>query len=188
MKKTAIFFDFDGVIADTRWFSINSLRYAAEKMWLERSDHIFFKFFEGSPVQDGTTKRFRTKKKMLKKVDLFINYKLEYDNHYLDEAIFYDDALPFIEKMYKKYDLFIVTWSRKKVIDMFMKEYSLGKYFKDIITSEDYEKWKPNPEPYVHALKKHTLRSENVLVLEDSPAGYKAAKKAWLDIISVSST
>ena len=49
-----------------------------------------------------------------------------------------------------------------------------------VLTREDYNKSKPEPEPYLKALELLTIDPGNVVVIEDSERGSMAAKRAGL--------
>ena len=68
---------------------------------------------------------------------------------------------------------------------------SLNSSFPDIftrermITSHDVIKGKPNPEPYLTALRKGDLKPNEAIVVENAPLGVEAAHAAGLFVIAV---
>lgn len=54
-----------------------------------------------------------------------------------------------------------------------------------IFSAEHVERPKPHPDVYEYALEKLGLKPENVLVVEDSPAGVQAAKGAGLIVVGL---
>lgn len=54
-------------------------------------------------------------------------------------------------------------------------------YFEFVLTREDYERSKPDPEPYLLGLTRLGLPPERCLVIEDTERGLMAAKAAGLD-------
>ncbi len=57
-----------------------------------------------------------------------------------------------------------------------------------LITSEDVQKSKPDPEPYLFAAQRLQIPPEQCVVIEDSPAGISAAHSAGMRVIAVSTT
>ena len=57
-----------------------------------------------------------------------------------------------------------------------------------LITSDDVQNGKPDPEAYLLAASRMTLPAERCLVVEDSPAGLKAARAAGMTAIAVATT
>jgi sugar-phosphatase len=57
-----------------------------------------------------------------------------------------------------------------------------------MVTAEDVQRGKPDPEPYLLGAAKMNLSVERCIVVEDSPAGIRAAKAAGLRVIAVTTT
>lgn len=57
-----------------------------------------------------------------------------------------------------------------------------------LVTADDVQRGKPNPDPYLLAAKKLGKNPERCLVIEDAPAGVTAAKAAGAFVIAVSTT
>lgn len=60
--------------------------------------------------------------------------------------------------------------------------------FDVIITSEDSNKGKPSPEPYLKGVKKLGIEPNNCIVIENAPLGIESAKRAGTYCIAISST
>ena len=56
------------------------------------------------------------------------------------------------------------------------------------ITIEDVERGKPDPEPYLLAAERLGVAPEQCVVIEDAPAGIKAAHAAGMRVIAVATT
>ena len=72
----------------------------------------------------------------------------------------------------------IVTSSPKNHFHIIHSRTGFLEFFDFYLTREDYTNSKPSAEPYLLALQKSGLNSQDVLVIEDSPRGLKAAKAA----------
>ena len=57
-----------------------------------------------------------------------------------------------------------------------------------IVTADDVQRGKPDPEPYLQGAEKLNLSVERCIVIEDSPAGIRAAKAAKMRVIAVITT
>ncbi len=83
---------------------------------------------------------------------------------------------------------FIVTSSSRKqarlIISQLFKELNP---FEFIISSDDVQFHKPNPLPYLKAMKLSGIKSNNSIVFEDSSAGLKASLAAKLPTIYIPS-
>ena len=61
-------------------------------------------------------------------------------------------------------------------------------FFDAIVTDGDFERPKPDPEPYVVAARKLGLAPEGCLAVENAPLGIRAAKSAHMTCIGLAST
>ncbi len=90
-----------------------------------------------------------------------------------------------IKKLKKKYKIGLATSSSNDEIKFALKNLGLNKYFDATIGREDVKKHKPNPEAYKKLAKKLKVKLRDCIVIEDSPAGVKAAKNAGMFCIAV---
>jgi HAD superfamily hydrolase (TIGR01509 family) len=79
-----------------------------------------------------------------------------------------------------QFDMGIVTTSRREHFDIIHRASGLLQYFAFILTREDYEKAKPDPEPYLRGLEKTGVERNECIVIEDSKRGLTAATRASL--------
>ena len=97
----------------------------------------------------------------------------------------YPEAKAVIEKLRKKYSVFIASNTDNDVLESVMRKNGLCA--DGVFTSEDLKCYKPNPAFYRFILRKTGLSPEDVLFVGDSPAddvlGPRNAgmKTAWLD-------
>ena len=88
----------------------------------------------------------------------------------------------------KKVRQFIVTSSSRKQVDLLVENLFNGfNPFEFIISSEDVEFKKPNPLPYLKAIKLSGIKEINSIVIEDSNPGLKSSLAANLPTIFVPS-
>ena len=80
----------------------------------------------------------------------------------------------------KEFTMGIVTSSRREHFDMIHSRTGFTRFFKLILTNEDYGKSKPDPEPYLKALELLKTDPKDGLVIEDSERGLMAAKRAGM--------
>ena len=74
----------------------------------------------------------------------------------------------------------VVTSSRRRHFDAVHVSSGLLAYFEFVLTREDYENSKPDPEPYQLAARRLGVAPERCLVVEDSVRGLTAAKEAGM--------
>ena len=73
------------------------------------------------------------------------------------------------------YLLAVCSNSKRKTIIEMMERAELLEYLDLIMSNEDVEKAKPNPEIYITTMKKLNLQPEECLILEDNKNGIAAA-------------
>jgi HAD superfamily hydrolase (TIGR01509 family) len=86
----------------------------------------------------------------------------------------------------KNINLFCVSNSIKKTIIKCLSGLGILHFFIDIISSEDVKNPKPNPEPYILAMKKNKIIPLECLIIEDSPFGIEAANKSGAHVLIIS--
>ena len=57
-----------------------------------------------------------------------------------------------------------------------------------LVTADDVEHGKPHPEPYLKGAEKLGFKPADCLVIEDAPAGIRAARAAGMKVIGLAST
>ena len=80
----------------------------------------------------------------------------------------------------------IVTSNSKERTYSWLENSNLREMVDVIVSSDDVEKGKPNPEPYNLALKKLGLNSSHAIAIEDSPQGAHASMAAGLRTFALS--
>jgi beta-phosphoglucomutase-like phosphatase (HAD superfamily) len=81
----------------------------------------------------------------------------------------------------------LVTSSRRNLIEKIWKKEELA-YFSTIISSDDTDRFKPYPDPYLKAIQKIQQEPMNCLVIENAPAGIQSACSAGITCFAISST
>ncbi len=83
----------------------------------------------------------------------------------------------------------VVTNGRRASVEISHKAASLTGKFAFLLCKEDYEGRKPDPAPYLAALKKmsgiegHEISPNECLAIEDDPLGVEAAKRAGMTTV-----
>ncbi len=82
----------------------------------------------------------------------------------------------------------LATSSDRRSAAIIFKRFDLEKYFDLVLTQEDIEKKKPDPEIYLKSASGLKINPEECVVVEDSEVGVEAAKKAGMKCIAVTFT
>lgn len=79
----------------------------------------------------------------------------------------------------------VATSSNRRFTDDVLGRFALGPRFEFVLTAEDVRQGKPHPEIYQTAAARLSLRPEDILVLEDSANGCRAAVTAGMVVVAV---
>lgn len=77
----------------------------------------------------------------------------------------------------------LVTGSRQSSAKNVLKAAGVDGLFDVIVTGDDTEKGKPNPDPFLKAIEKLRLNRIDCIVVENAPLGIKAARAAEVDYV-----
>jgi HAD superfamily hydrolase (TIGR01509 family) len=186
----AIIFDFDGVIVDSEPIH--------EKAELQTCLDFGMKVppaewvnFRGTKIEDifsFVSRKYGTGQEPIEKM---IEHKIAL---YLSLALSELQLIPGVDdflaslKQDGKYRLALTTSGRLIQQEQILNKFNLAHFFEIIVTSDDCQLGKPNPEPYLITTKKLGERPENCLVIEDSDNGILSAKAAGCLACGVTNT
>ena len=102
-----------------------------------------------------------------------------------DRPAVFDGAREVLERLHGTVRMGIVTSSRKEHFELIHRTTGLLGFIDFVLTREDYERTKPHPDPYLAALRRFDLRSEECVAVEDSVRGLRAARAAGIRCIVV---
>ena len=93
---------------------------------------------------------------------------------------------PLIKTLHEaNFKLAIGSASQENYVEKITTSLGLRKYFEALSTGDMVEKGKPNPDIFLLAAKKLSVKPENCLVIEDGVSGMIAAKKAGMKCIGL---
>ena len=91
--------------------------------------------------------------------------------------------------------LALVTGARRENVEYILDRIKIKEAFAVIVTSDDIQNSKPDPESYLTAVEKLNehysdlnLSPQQCLVIEDTPSGIEAAKRANMQVVGVANT
>jgi HAD superfamily hydrolase (TIGR01509 family) len=82
----------------------------------------------------------------------------------------------------------VVTGAPRKEVKHVLEGFELADYFSQIITGEDITLSKPHPEGYLKAAAMLQVPPSACVVVEDAPNGIKAAKRAGMSCIAITTS
>ena len=193
----AIIFDFDGVIADTEPLHLKAFQLTLEEKgitlseeeyndnYLAYDDKTFFKELlkDRNITNDEAT------------VSEYINKKSDHFNNILKGNILILEGVPdFISQVSSRFPLSIGSGALRSEIVEILEYAGLRKHFDIIVSADDVENCKPDPEVYLKVLAHlnnsgaDLISADECLVIEDSISGIMAAHSAGMRCLAITNS
>ena len=184
----AVIFDWDGTLADTKKPVVQSFQKVLEKAGCVVSDETIERW-----VGIGTKK---TLEKVLEECNVrfdqvmlekLVNEKIKIQLGLTNMVTLFEGVIELLESLYGKIKIALATMSPRKVVDTLLSEKKIDSFFDVVFSADDITNPKPNPEIFLVSAKSLGVNPEDCIVVEDSVFGVRAAKKAKMKCIAVSS-
>jgi haloacid dehalogenase superfamily, subfamily IA, variant 3 with third motif having DD or ED len=184
VTKKAIFWDNDGVLVDTERYYFEATRCILNSEGIDLTQKLYVEFllkqsigawhlldpqkYSADAISDLRTKRDELYRELLLTRDILIEG--------VDEVV---------SELSRKYRMAIVTSSKPGHFQAIHSHTGLLRFFEFAVTADDYTHFKPDPEPYLAAMKRMGVSPEEAIAIEDSPRGLVAATSAGLNCIII---
>ena len=196
----AIFFDFNGVVADDEMPHLHCFQQALAEhgILLSRKDYYgtYLGMDERSCItalllrRDGTCDTMLHARIIERKAALFRDYTA------LHKPELVPWAIEFIQRAVETYRLAIASGGRREQILSALAKSAIEKAFELIVSADECPVGKPDPAIYeftlrqlnAHLPRPPLLRASECLVIEDSRAGVLAGLKAGMRVLAVATT
>ncbi len=180
----AILWDNDGVLVDTErlYFRATQETMEAAGVVLDHAQYVEFFLRQGRGawhlleergMSAADIERWRRRRNDL------------YSDLLAQEACAIDGVAGTLELLHGEYVMGIVTSSRKDHFDIIHTRCNLLQYFDFVLTSEDFPRVKPHPEPYLMAVDRSGARPDECIAIEDSERGLQSATQAGVRCIVI---
>ena len=180
----AIFWDNDGVLVDTErlYFQANHEVFAQQGVRLSPDDYVelflrqdkgAWHLLEARGVPAVDIHRLREERND------------RYSDLLREQASVIDGVVDALDSLHGRYVMGIVTSSRRDHFDVIHARTDLLRYFDFVLTSGDFKRTKPNPDPYLMAIERSGMAPKQCVAIEDSERGLEAATRAGIRCIVV---
>ena len=176
MGKKAVIFDMDGVIFDTEKVYLDIWTEVFEKYGYKMTKELYVTVM--GTGRKNVIKTFLENfgddlpiEKMYEEKDNQLFYRIENQGISLKEGV--KELFSMLKE--KDYKIALATSAKKERVEKQIKDKWLKESFDAIVCGDDVEKGKPSPDIFLKAAKEIDVEPENCFVVEDSPAGIKAA-------------
>jgi HAD superfamily hydrolase (TIGR01509 family) len=171
--------DNDGVLVDTECLFFESTRrtLATIGIQLSLSQFLELSMRQGRSAFDLAVERGWSKEQV---TNLKVKRDLLYSEMLRKQTRVLPGVTETLKALHGRKRMAVVTSSQRQHFEVMHADIGLTKYFEFVLAREDYSKTKPNPEPYVLALKRLGMNAEKCVAVEDSERGLAAARAAGL--------
>lgn len=182
----AVIFDWDGTLADTREVIVESFRKAVNETGLSVSRE-----FVERRIGIGAEETFREilRASNLEVTDALVKRLIESKNRVEialgDKVVLFDGALDLLKSLRGKVKLALASMNSREVIDHLIKLKEVESFFDVVLTANEVQHSKPNPEIFLKAVSKLSVAPKESVVVEDSIFGVQAAKAGRMGCIAV---
>jgi beta-phosphoglucomutase len=182
----AIIFDLDGTLADTRQVIVASFQKALSDIGCNVSDE-----FIERRIGIGAAETFRDILQKSKRrfdeaqVASLIEKKVKAEIDMSSQVKLFEGAIALLESIRPKVKLALASMSNRDFVDHILKAMNVQRFFDVVLTADEVNKSKPDPEIFLKCALKLGSSPEKCVVVEDSIFGVKAAKAAKMSCIAV---
>ena len=182
MKYDIIIFDADETLFDFKKSERDAFKNTILEFNINYDENYHLKIYKDintaiwKELEDGLITQQKLKVERFKRLSDALNasfdeveFSKSYMKHLSYASFLYDDSLALIESLSKDYRLSIITNGLKDVQNNRIRKSIIGKYFEDIVISEEVGVSKPDPKIFEHALNNLNYTDKNkVLMVGDS--------------------
>lgn len=187
MKLRAILFDHDGTLVNSEPIHYQLWCKVLDRYGISMSKEVFNSQCAGLPTIANATE-------IVRRYGLEIAAEeLAEEKHTITKAFLVDNAYPLMpgvvdainEFVTQGLKLAVVTGANNHSVGATVRSYDFSRHFEFIISADDVQKSKPEPECYLLALEKLGLNPEECLAIEDTEHGLLAAVQAGIPCLAL---
>ncbi|MDR0493390.1 MAG: HAD family phosphatase [Nitrososphaerota archaeon] len=182
----AVIFDWDGTLADTRRVIVISFQRALS----ENNFGISSRFIErriGIGAADTFREILHSKGHTVNEAQItrLVERKNEIQIELANEIQLFEGSQKLIESLQSKVKVALASMSSTAVISHLLKINQLEEYFQVVLTADEVDQSKPDPEIFLKTAAKLNTPPTKCVIFEDSLVGVKAAKACGMSCIAV---
>jgi beta-phosphoglucomutase len=182
----AAIFDWDGTLADTRRVVVASFQKALSDAGCKSGDE-----FIERRIGIGAAETFRDILRASKMrfdealVASLVEKKVQTEIELSSQVKLFEGAMALLESLRAKAKLALASMSNRDFVDHMLNAMNIRRFFEVVLTVEDVDKSKPDPEIFLKCALRLRSRPEKCVVVEDSIFGVEAAKAARMGCVAV---
>ena len=188
-----IIFDFDGVILDSENSHFIAFNEGLKNLNVNISEDEYYSKYISLDDRGVITNVVNDKNISVtnEEIDMIIKNKNDYfESRLIDNSKLFPGVEELIIQLSKNFVLSIGSGANRSEIIKTLKNNNIYDYFEIIVSADEVNNPKPNPETYNRVLDNINtdFNINEIIVIEDSPGGIEAAKSAGLKCIAITNT
>ena len=193
----AIIFDFDGVVVDSEPLHFKVFQQMLGDEGINLTKELYTSKYLAYDDKTFFTRSLSDfgKYENTKQINDLIDKKSEIFEALIDENInVFAGVSDFLDEVNGKYPVAIGSGALRSEIEIILEKKGLQKYFDFIVSADEVEHCKPNPEVYLkvlnefNSINKDKLSAGECLVFEDAVHGIQAAKSAGMKCVGITNS
>jgi beta-phosphoglucomutase len=187
----ALVFDFDGVLADSELLHLRAYQEILGPNGIELTREAYWQRYLG--LDDaGVFAQIAADNGLLfgdEEVEMLTLEKARrFEALVSRESVLFPGAASVVCRLAAVWPVGIASGSLRREIDLMLQGAAVSHAFKFIVSSEDTERSKPAPDPYLLAVERHGVPPGACLAIEDSHQGLQSARAAGLATVGLAGT
>jgi beta-phosphoglucomutase len=186
-SDVAVLFDLDGVIIDSRQHHLTAWHQLAREAGLAHAPDYFTRMFglRNEPIIRGLAPDIAPERlgALAERKEQLFRAGARGDIGLLPGV---GELLAFLDE--QDVPKAVVTSTPRANLDMVVESLGIGRRFQALVAEEDASKGKPDPEGFLVAATSVGVPAARCVVIEDAPAGLRAAKSGGMPAIGVTTT
>ncbi|MDI3485653.1 MAG: beta-phosphoglucomutase [Methanolobus sp.] len=179
-----IIFDSDGVLVNSMPFHAKAWVEVFAEYGIEVTEEDIYEIEGSNHV--GVINIFFGKAGRIPEPEIYAEILEKKRAHFLENnrAEVFEGMYDCLSSLKNKFKLAVASGADRTIVTSLMDKFYPG-IFDTIISGEDVENGKPDPEPYEKAIVKLGLSKDECLVVENAPLGVESAKNAGVFCVGV---
>ncbi|PJG84972.1 beta-phosphoglucomutase family hydrolase [Conservatibacter flavescens] len=179
-----LIFDMDGTVVDTMPCHARAWEMMGEALGYPTKGDVMYAM-GGAPVRTIAMATMQKYGIPLELIDEVIRLKREFGIKMILEESTLLPAADVVKYFYGKLPLALGTGSHRAVVDMVLDKHEIRHYFNAVVTADDVDKHKPEPDTFLHCARLMNVEPQHCVVFEDADLGVQAGLSAGMHVFDV---
>jgi beta-phosphoglucomutase len=193
----AVIFDFNGVIVDDEPIHFRLFQKVLGEEGIALTEDAYYARYLGFDDRGAFSAGFHEHHRPLddEKLRQLIERKARYYQDAIrSEVTIFPGVVPLVSELAQALPLAVASGALREEIQTILKTAGILGSFRAIVSAEDVERGKPEPDIFLKALvalnqqSKEPLQAETCVVIEDSKEGIRGARRAGMKCLAVTNS